>query len=145
MSFKSIRRAGTVGAAVTAALAIGPAALAHHCYRDAWQDAAYQQVQSGTPWTPLSDFLAFAVTEEFGGSPACVAHADQWVAGWMGDKGLTQEPLIFTKATVAGGAADRNGKDVKPFSYLTDADFGTFVGDVLSEPDCAGVQFPDGP
>ena len=40
----------------------------------------------------------------------------------MTAKGLTEEPMIHTRATVGGGAANQ-GKDVPALNYLTDADF----------------------
>ncbi|WP_068325865.1 hypothetical protein [Janibacter terrae] len=40
----------------------------------------------------------------------------------MSETGTTTEPLIHSKATAGGGAAHQ-GKTVKPFAYLGDADF----------------------
>ena len=49
----------------------------------------------------------------------------------------TQEPLIHSKATVGGGAAHQ-GKDVKPFSYLTDEEFEWLTVELLTRLDeCA--------
>ncbi len=138
---KSVRT-GAVAVVGVASLTIAPAALAHHCYKTEWQEAAYAQVRSGTPWTPMSDFVTLVVGMEFGAPAECTAHADEWVDAWMEANGVEAEPLIHMRATAGGGAHDRNGKDVPPISYLDDADFGFLVGQVLAEPDCADVEFP---
>jgi hypothetical protein len=119
--------------------------MAHHCDKTEWQEAAYAQVRSGTAWAPMEDFVAFAVTEFLGQSPECAAHADEWTAAWMEMHDVEVEPLIHMKATAGGGAHDRNGKNVPPFSYLSDADFGELVGMIMSEADCADLEPPAGP
>lgn len=108
----------------TAALSVALAgtASAFHCYKEDWNDAAYaHHSQGGTPWQPLSNIGEFVVAEEIG-LPQCTYVVDGVVAAFMDAKGLTEEPLIHTRAVVGGGAAAQ-GKDVPPFNYLTDADF----------------------
>jgi hypothetical protein len=130
-------RMGAIAVVGVAGLALAPAASAHHCYKTEWQEAAYAQVSSGTPWTPMSELVAFAVTEFFGGTAECAAHADEWTAAWMDAHDVETEPLIHMRATVGGGAHDRNGKTVPPFSYLTEADFAELEGLIMAEEDCA--------
>ncbi|GGK72698.1 hypothetical protein GCM10011509_21600 [Ornithinimicrobium pekingense] len=102
------------------------AASAHHCYKDQWADAAYQHhLAGGTAWTPLSDlgtmiFLAPGDVEKCGGA------VDDAVAAWMVDEGLTQEPLIHSRAIVGSGAMGK-GKAPTPFEYLSDDDFGALA------------------
>ncbi len=141
---KSVRM-GAVAVVGVASLAIAPAAMAHHCFKSEWTDAAYAKVRAGTPWTPMTDFVGFAVSSFPGATPECVSHAGEWTEAWMESEELDVEPLIHMRATAGGGAHDRNGKDVPPISYLDDGDFGFLVGQVLAEPDCAGVQPPAGP
>lgn len=118
-----MRRVGTVAAtAAVITLAGSTMASAHHCYRDYWQPNAYaQHVKGNTPWMPLSDMgTMFVIGPDY--AAQCGYVADDAVAAWMAKGGLTQEPLIHTKATVGSGAAYQ-GKNVKPFSYLTEEDF----------------------
>jgi hypothetical protein len=139
-------RMGAIAVVGVAGLALAPAASAFHCYKTDWQDAAYAQVRSGTTWTPMSEFLEFAVMTFFeGGTPECAAHADEWTEAWMEANGVEEEPLINMRATAGGGAHDRNGKTVPPFSYLDDDDFGQLAALILAEPDCADVVFPEEP
>lgn len=108
----------------TAALSVGLAgtASAFHCYKEDWNDAAYaHHSQGGTAWLPLSDLGEILIAEELG-LPQCAFVADGVIADFMEAKGLTEEPLILSRA-VAGGGAAHQGKDVPPFNYLTDADF----------------------
>lgn len=115
------RACATTALAAAVALVGATAANAHHCYKDVWADAAYaHHLAGGTPWTPLSDMGAMFIIGP--GSPQCHHVADDAVADFMAARGLTQEPLIHSKATTGGGAAHQ-GKDVKPFSYLGEADF----------------------
>jgi hypothetical protein len=134
---------GAIAVAGVASLTIAPAAMAHHCYKAEWQEAAHAQVKAGTPWMAMTDFTALVVGTEFSAAPECTAHADEWVAAWMAVNDVDQEPLIHMRATAGGGAHDRNGKEVPAISYLDGADFGFLVGQVLAEPDCQGVEFPE--
>ncbi|GAA2163268.1 hypothetical protein FHX52_2000 [Humibacillus xanthopallidus] len=97
-------------------------ASAHHCYRDYWQPAAYaQHVKGHTPWVPLSDLgTMYLIGPEY--AEQCGYVADDAVTAFMAERGLTQEPLIQSRATVGSGAAYQ-GKAPKPFSYLSDGDF----------------------
>lgn len=119
----SARRLGiAVAASATVGLAAATMASAHHCYKDEWQAAAYQHhAAGGTAWMPLSDLGAMIISEDIG-LPQCAYVADAVVADWMAATGTTVEPLIHSKATAGGGAAHQ-GKTVKPFSYLGEADF----------------------
>jgi len=122
---RTMRRAGTVLAATAAiTLAGSTMASAHHCYKDQWQEAAYQaQSKGNTAWMPLSDLgTAFLIGPDF--AQQCGYVADDAVQQWMAANGVTQEPLIHMRATVGGGALYNSGKEPKPFSYLDDDDFG---------------------
>lgn len=130
-SRRALGLGGSIVAAAAALVLVGAsAASAHHCYKDEWQAAAYaHHLAGGTPWMPLSDMgQMFLVPPEL--QEACGYVADDAVEAFMEANGLTQEPLIHAKATVGGGAAHQ-GKDVKPFSYLTDADFEWLTVDLL--------------
>ena len=127
-----LRRSGTVAAAAAAVTVAGASlASAHHCYRDYWQPAAYQQHLAGnTPWMPLSDMgVQYLIGPTY--AAQCGYVADDAVAAFMAAHGLTQEPLIQARATVGSGAAYR-GMEPKPFSYLSDADFGELTAYVIA-------------
>lgn len=120
-------RLGLTAAAATTAVVLGAGpAMAHHCYKNAWQQAAYEHhLKGGTPWMPLSDLgVAFLIGPDH---LECAYVADDAVAAYMKAHGLTQEPLIHSRATTGGGAASQ-GKTVKPFSYLMDDDFAEVTG-----------------
>ena len=117
------------GAVLTGALLVASAgsASAHHCYKDKWQDAAYQHhLAGGTAWVPISD-----LGEEFLVPPqwqeACGYVADLATRDFMAAHGMTQEPLIHSKAITGSGAYNK-GKAPKPFSYLSDSDFDELGG-----------------
>lgn len=131
-----IRRGGTVLGATIAAVALAAPSYAHHCYKDAWTDAAHAAVSNGTAWMSMTDMVTRILGEEFELPEVCVAHSGEFVQSFMTAKGLTQEPLIHSRTTVAGGAAHKKGFEPKPFSYLTDADFGILVDALAAEPDC---------
>lgn len=121
---RTSRRISLVAATTTVLLAVGAtSASAHHCYKDQWADAAYaHHAAGGTPWVPISDMgVMFLVPPEL--QEQCGWVGDAATADFMAARGLTQEPLIHSKATVGSGAAGK-GKDVKPFSYLSEDDFG---------------------
>ena len=120
---RTIRRAGLVSVGATAILAISAnSAFAHHCYKVDWNDSAYaHHAQGGTTWLPLSDLADSVIAEDIG-LPQCVGYGDQVAAAWMEATGTEQEPLIHSRATAGGGAAHQ-GKTVRPFHYLEDADF----------------------
>lgn len=140
---KAARRTGVVLAGTAAlTMGLGSSAWAHHCYKDAWQEAASEQLaEGGTAWMPMSDFVGMMITI-FGGSSDCVAHADDWVAAWMTANEVEDEPLIHMKATVGGGAKYMKDYEPAPFEYLGDEEFGFLVGQVLSTPGCEAVEFP---
>jgi hypothetical protein len=116
------RLLATLAGAAALSIAVAGTASAFHCYKEDWNDAAYAHLsQGGTPWLPLSDLGEIVVATEIG-LPQCTYVVDGVVADFMTAKGLTEEPLIHTRATAGGGAAHQ-GKDVPPFNYLTDADF----------------------
>lgn len=127
-----VRRA-TAALALTAALSIVGAttASAHHCYRDQWSDAAYQHhLRGGTAWVPLSDLgKMFVIPPE--DQERCGHVADDAVAAFMEAEGLTQEPLIHSRATTGSGAAYQ-GRNVKPFSYLSEEQFEALTQDLLA-------------
>jgi hypothetical protein len=128
-----LRRAGTVTAAAAAVTLAGSTmASAHHCYRDYWQPAAYEQhLKGNTPWVPLSDMgKMFLIGPDY--VAQCGYVADDAVADFMAAHGLTQEPLIQSKATVGSGAYYKKGMEPKPFSYLSDADFGELTMSVIA-------------
>lgn len=105
------------------------AASAHHCYKEEWAEAAYQHhLAGGTAWMPLSDMATLYVLEPEGLAEACAWTADAAVADFMEMKGLTQEPLIHSKAIIGGGAFHKAGKAPKPINYLSDPDFEFLMG-----------------
>ena len=140
---KAARRTGVVLAGTAAlTMGLGSSAWAHHCYKDAWQEAAAEQLaEGGTAWMPMSDFVGMMITS-FGGEPDCVAHADDWVGAWMTHSGVEDEPLIHMKATVGGGAKYMKDYEPAPFEYLGDEEFGFLVGQVFSTPGCETSSFP---
>lgn len=99
------------------------AASAHHCYKDQWADAAYQHhLAGGTAWVSLSDLgTMFLVPPEL--QEDCAWVVDEVVADWMEANGMSQEPLIHSKATVGGGAFYHKGMAPGPFEYLGDEEF----------------------
>jgi hypothetical protein len=117
--FRTVRRAGLVAAGAAAlVLAGGTAASAHHCYVEDWNDAAYQHLsQGGTAWMPLSDLADLVLAEEVG-LPQCVGYGDVAAEFFMEAKGLDEEPLIHSRATVGGGAKHIAGIEPAPFDYL---------------------------
>lgn len=124
------RRAGAATALAAAVGLIGASvANAHHCYKEVWADAAYaHHLAGGTAWTPLSDMGAELIGP---GSPQCHYIADEVVADFMAARGLTKEPLIHSRATTGSGAAYQ-GKDVRPFSYLGEAEFGELTLGIIT-------------
>jgi len=141
---KAARRTGVVLAGTAAlTMGLGSSAWAHHCYKDAWQEAASEQLaEGGTAWAPMSDFVGMMITS-FDGSPDCAAHADEWVAAWMAANDVEAEPLIHTKATVGGGAKYMKDYEPAPFEYLGDEEFGFLMGMVFSTPGCETVVIPE--
>lgn len=119
---RASRATATVGLAVALTMVGATAASAHHCYKDDWAAAAYaHHAQGGTAWVPLSDLGAqFLIPPEL--QEECGYVADDVVADFMAERGLEQEPLIHSRATVGSGAAYQ-GKGKMPFSYLGEADF----------------------
>lgn len=124
------RATAAIALAVAMTMVGASAASAHHCYRDQWAGAAYQHhLQGGTAWVPLSDLGAmFLIPPEL--QEECGYVADDAVAELMADNGLTQEPLIHSRATVGSGAAYQ-GKNVRPFSYLSEEQFGALTTDLM--------------
>ena len=119
----ALRRTGNVAATVAAMTLAGSSmASAHHCYKNYWQPNAYtQHLKGNTPWMPLSDMgTMYIIGPEY--AAQCGYVADDVVADFMEERGLTQEPLIHSRATTGSGAASQ-GKNVKPFSYLSEEDF----------------------
>ena len=122
---RTMRRAGTVLAATAAiTLAGSTMASAHHCYKNQWQEAAHQaQSKGNSAWMPLSDLGAtFLIGPDY--AQQCGYVADDAVAQWMAAKGITQEPLIHTRATIGSGSYYTKGVAPRPISYLDDDDFG---------------------
>lgn len=121
---RTLRRTGMV-AATTAAFTLAGAGIAsaHHCYKDDWQQAAYDRLSAGgTAWISLSDLgTMFLIGPEY--AEQCGYVADDVVADWMAGTGTTQEPLIHSRATTGGGALYHKGKAPDPFQYLGDEDF----------------------
>ena len=117
-----MRRAGAaVAGAAAITLATASIASAHHCYKVDWNDRAYAAVSGGTAWMSLSDLAGMVISEQIG-LPQCAYVGDAVAADFMAARGLATEPLIHSRATTGGGAAHQ-GKTVKPFAYLGDADF----------------------
>ena len=116
--FRTVRRAGLVTGGVAALVLSGGSALAHHCYVEDWNDAAYEHLSEGrTPWMPLSDLADLVLAEEVG-LPECVGYGDVAAQFFMEAKGLDEEPLLHSRATVGGGAKHRAGIEPAPFDYL---------------------------
>lgn len=117
-----LRRTGAaVAGAAAITLATATVASAHHCYKVDWNDRAHAAVSSGTAWMPLSDLGAMIISYDYG-APQCAYVADAVVADYMAAMGMTEEPLIHSRATTGSGAAYQ-GKTVKPFNYLGESDF----------------------
>ena len=138
-SRRALGLGGSIVAATAALVLVGTtAASAHHCYKDEWRDAAHaHHLAGGTAWISLSDMgEEFLIPPEL--QEACGYVADDAVEAFMDEFGLEQEPLIHSRATVGSGAAYQ-GKDVKPFSYLTEADFEELTVDLYARlEECAG-------
>jgi hypothetical protein len=121
---RTLRRTGMV-AATTAAFTLAGAGIAsaHHCYKDEWRQAAYDHLSANrTAWVSLSDVgTMFLIGPEY--AEQCGYVADDVVEAWMADTGMTQEPLIHSRATVGGGAFYHKGKAPDPFEYLGEAEF----------------------
>ena len=134
----ALRRTGTVAATVAAMTLAGSSmASAHHCYKNYWQPNAYtQHLKGNTPWMPLSDMgTMYIIGPEY--AAQCGYVADGVVADFMKAHGLSQEPLIHSRATTGSGAAYQ-GKNVKPFNYLSEEDFGMLtMGIVEGMANCA--------
>ncbi|MDC5699030.1 hypothetical protein OO014_17400 [Intrasporangium calvum] len=129
-----LRRTGTV-AATTAAFTLAGTGIAsaHHCYKDEWRQAAYEHLAtSQTPWVSLSDLGKMFLLQDPALIEACGYVVDDAVADWMAEKGLTQEPLIQSRATVGAGAFYYKGTAPDPFEYLTDEDFNALGGAVFA-------------
>ncbi|HHW83785.1 MAG TPA: hypothetical protein GX743_08255 [Actinomycetales bacterium] len=120
-----ISRTLRLGAGLAAGLIVvsAGAASAHHCYKDEWSQAAYQHhLAGGTAWVSLSDMgRMFMIPPEL--QEACGYVADDAVGAFMANRGMTQEPLIHSKATTGSGAFYNRGIAPKPFSYLSEGDF----------------------
>ncbi len=116
------RATATVALAVALTMVGATAASAHHCYKDDWAAAAYEHhARGGTAWVTLSDLgTMFLIPPEL--QQQCGYVADDVVADFMADRGLEQEPLIHSRATIGSGAAYQ-GKGNMPFSYLGESDF----------------------
>ncbi|MBB1517100.1 hypothetical protein H5398_14170 [Tessaracoccus sp. MC1679] len=131
-------------AAASAVILLGTTtvASAHHCYKDQWADAAYQHhLAGGTAWMPLSDMGAeFLIPDHL--KEACGWAADTAVQEFMEAEGLEQEPLIHSKA-ITGGGAYAKGKAPKPFSYLTEAQFGSLTESLLGYVAECASELPD--
>jgi hypothetical protein len=139
-SRRALGLGGSIVAATAALVLVGSsAASAHHCYKDEWQAAAYaHHLAGGTPWMPLSDMgQMYLIPEAL--QESCGYVADDAVEAFMAANGLTQEPLIHAKATVGSGAAYQ-GKEPKPFSYLSEAQFESLTVDLMERlEECAGA------
>lgn len=141
---RTLRRTGMV-AATTAAFTLAGAGIAsaHHCYKDQWQQAAYDHLSAnGTAWVSLSDLgTMFLIGPEYAAD--CGYVADDVVEAWMEAEGMTQEPLIHSRATTGGGALYHKGKEPAPFNYLGDAEFGMLtMGIIDGMAECAPEWSP---
>lgn len=126
-SRRAVGRAGSIIAAAAALVLLGgSAASAHFCYKDQWAAAAHaHHAAGGTAWVPLSELGKQFISE--GLLESCGHVADEAVEAFMAAEGLAQEPLIHSRAVVAGGAVFNAGKQPKPFSYLTEEQFGVLT------------------
>jgi hypothetical protein len=140
-SRRAFGRAGSIIAAAAAIVLVGGSgASAHFCYKDEWAAAAHaHHAAGGTAWVPLSELgKMFLIPEEL--LESCGYVADDAVVAFMEAEGMTQEPLIHGKAVVASGAVFNAGKQPKPFSYLTEDQFGTLTVDLLDRlAECAAA------
>ena len=118
-----------LGAAAAAAFLVTSAgtASAHHCYKEQWNAAAYENhLRGNTAWMPLSDMtVMFMASPE---EPWCAGVVDAAVHSWVHEAGFEQEPLIHSRATIGGGAFYKKGKMPPPIDYLTDDQFGMRIG-----------------
>jgi hypothetical protein len=122
---------GSFIAATAALTLVASSASAHHCYKDEWAEAAYaHHAAGGTAWVPLSELgKSFLIPPEL--QEQCGYVADDAAAAFMAERGLTQEPLIHSRAVTGGGALYNAGKAPKPFSYLTEDDFMMLTIDLM--------------
>lgn len=138
---RTLRRTGMV-AATTAAFTLAGAGIAsaHHCYKDEWRQAAYDHLSAnGTAWVSLSDLGKMFLLQDPELIEQCGYVVDDAVADWMAERGMTQEPLIHSRATVGGGAFYHKGKAPDPFEYLSEADFDALGAEVFAGLDgCMG-------
>lgn len=111
-------------------MATASIASAHHCYKVDWNDRANAAVSSGTAWVSLSDLAGMVISQDIG-LPQCAYVGDAVAADHMAEVGLTEEPLIHSRATTGGGAAHQ-GTSVKSFAYLDDSDF-VILDELLTE------------
>src|SRR5690606_597523 len=118
-----------LGAAAAAAFLVTSAgtASAHHCYKEQWNAAAYENhLRGNTAWMPLSDMaVEFVIDPALGG--VCDWTADEAVQDYMEYMGMSQEPLIHSKATIGSGAYGK-GKAPKGIAYLSEEDFNVLMG-----------------
>ena len=104
-----------LGAAAAAAFLVTSAgtASAHHCYKEQWNAAAYENhLRGNTAWMPLSDMAVEFVLAPMGLAEQCAWAADAAVEDYMAAMGMTQEPLIHSKATIGSGAYYKKGKEL---------------------------------
>ena len=139
-SRRALGMGGSIVAATAALVLVGTtAASAHHCYKDEWQAAAYQRhLAGGTAWVPLSDLASTFIEPE--DQELCGYIGDEVVADFMLAYGLTQEPILHSRAIVGGGALHHKGKEPAPFSYLVEEHFVWLTGELTSRlTECKGV------
>jgi hypothetical protein len=124
-----------LGAAAAAAFLVTSAgtASAHHCYKEQWNAAAYENhLRGNTAWMPLSDMAVEFVLAPMGLAEQCAWAADAAVEDYMAAMGMTQEPLIHSKATIGSGAYYKKGKAPGRIAYLEDADFAVLEGALMT-------------
>lgn len=122
---RTLRRTGMV-AATTAAFTLAGAGIAsaHHCYKDEWRQAAYDHLSANrTAWVSLTDLGKMFLLEDPALIEQCGYVVDDAVGDWMEANGVTQVPLIHSRATIGGGAFYHQGKAPDPFDYLSEEDF----------------------
>lgn len=144
MNRRTVQRLLAVASGAVA-LAVGNASLAsaHHCYKESWADAAYAQISQGnTAWMSLSDLgKQFLVAPDE--LADCGYLVDEAVTEWMDASGLTQEPLIHSRATIGSGAYYKKGKEPGKIRYLTEDQFGHLTMLVFEKLAENGCSLPD--
>lgn len=116
--FTAPRASAVVASAAALTLGLAGAASAHECYKVNWSEAAYAKLSQGnTAWVALSDMYEMFVVPEGAG---CEGWGDPAAELYMEATGLSQEPLVHSRALIGKGynKAHPKGFQPMPIDYL---------------------------